>query len=84
MEHVNKCTAALRSLISAGETDGMPHAEKAIDDMLAAAPAHEHKDLLDSIRAAIDAHCTAAFAPHQLRFADAINDYIERLMTRFE
>ncbi len=84
MEHVHKCAAALRSLIHAGETDNMPHAEKAIDDMLAAAPADQHKASLDSVRSAIDAHCASVFAPHQLRFADAINDYIERLMTRFE
>jgi hypothetical protein len=84
MEHVHKCTAALRSLIAAGETDSIPHAEKAIDDMLATAPADQHKASLDSVRSAVKAHCASIFAPHQLRFADAVNDYIERLMTRFE
>jgi len=84
MEHVNTCTDKLRSLIHAGESDSIPHAEKAIDDMLAAAPADQHKASLDSVRSAIDAHCASVFAPHQLGFADAINDYIERLMTRFE
>ena len=84
MDHVDKCTDKLRPLIQAGETDSIPHAEKAIDEMLAAAPAHEHKASLDSVRSALEAHCASIFAPHQLRFADAINDYIERLMTRFE
>jgi hypothetical protein len=84
MEHVNKCSDALRPLIHAGETDRIPHAEKAIDEMLAATPADQHKASLDSVRSAIDAHCATVFAPHQLKFADAINDYIERLMTRFE
>ncbi len=84
MDHVNKCTAALRSLIAAGETNGMPHAEKAIDEMLATAPADQHKASLDSVRSAVKEHCATVFAPHQLGFADAINDYIERLMTRFE
>ena len=84
MEHVNKCTETLRPLIHAGEADSIPHAEKASDDMLAAAPADQHRASLDSVRSAIEAHCETAFAPHQLKFADAINDYIERLMTRFE
>jgi hypothetical protein len=84
MEHVHTCTDKLRSLIHAGATDSMPHAEKAIDDMLAAAPADQHKDSLGHLRSAIEAHCESVFAPHQLHFADAINDYIERLMTRFE
>ena len=43
MEHVNKCATTLRSLIQAGETDGIPQAEKAIDEMLATAPADQHK-----------------------------------------
>lgn len=84
MEHVNKCTDKLRSLIHAGETDSIPHAEKAIDDMLATAPADQHKASLDHLRSAVKAHCSTVFAPHQLGFADAVNDYIERLMTRFE
>lgn len=84
MEHINTCTDKLRSLIHAGETASIPHAEKAIDDMLASAPADQHKASLDHLRSAVEAHCASLFAPHQLKFADAINDYIERLMTRFE
>lgn len=84
MEHIQTCTDKLRSLISAGDTDHVSHAEKAIDEMLATAPADQHKASLDHVRSAIDAHCAEVFAPHQLKFADAINDYIERLMTRFE
>jgi hypothetical protein len=40
----------LRSLIAAGETDGISHAEQAIDEMLATAPADQHKASPDSVR----------------------------------
>jgi hypothetical protein len=83
MEHVNKCTATLRPLIAAGETDSIPLAEKAIDEMLATAPTVQHKVSLDSVRSVVQAHRAVASGP-QLGFADAVNDYIERLMTRFE
>jgi hypothetical protein len=84
MEHVNKCVAALRSLVHAGESNDIPLAHKAIDEMLATAPADQHKASLDHVRAAVEEHRATASGTHQLVIADAVNDYIERLMTRFE
>jgi len=83
MEHVHKCTAVLRPLIAAGETNGIPLAEKAIDEMLQATPGDQHRRSLDSVRSAVDAHRTAA-SGSQLGFADTVNDYIERLMRALE
>ena len=83
MEHVHKCGSVLRHLIATGETNGIPLAEKAIGDMLTATPADEHKASLDGVRAVVDAHRAVA-SGSQLGFADAINDYIEKLMKGLE
>ena len=83
MEHVHKCTSLLRPLIAEGEPDGIPHAEKAINDLMDATPAPRQKANLESVQAVVQAHRDAAEGP-QLRFADAINDYIEKLMRSFE
>jgi hypothetical protein len=83
MEHAPKCTAVLRPLIPAGETNGIPPAEKAIDEMLQARPADQHRNSLDSFRSVVDAHKTAA-SGSQLGFAHTVNDYIERPMRALE
>lgn len=80
MEPVEKCTSALSPLIAAGHTNGIPLAEKAIDDMLLAIPSPQHKTSLDNVRLVVEAHRKDASGP-QLGFADTVNDYIERLMT---
>jgi hypothetical protein len=79
MEPVEKCTSALVPLIAAGHTNGIPSAEKAIDDMLLAIPPDQRRTSLDSVRSAVDAHRKEAAAP-QCSFADMVNDYIEKLI----
>ena len=83
MEHVHKCTAVLRPLIAEGEPNGIPLAEKAINDLMDATPGPRQKASLESVQAIVQAHRDAAEGS-QLRVADTINDYIEKLMRSFE
>jgi alpha-D-ribose 1-methylphosphonate 5-triphosphate synthase subunit PhnH len=83
MEHVHKCTSVLRPLIAEGEPNGIPLAEKAIKDLMDATPAPGQRASLESVQAAVQAQRDAAEGC-QLRFADTINDYIEKLMRSFE
>ena len=83
MEHVHRCTSILRPLIAEGEPDGLPHAEKAINDLMDATPALQQKASLESVQAIVREHRDAAEGC-QLHFADTVNDYIEKLMRSFE
>ena len=80
MEPVEKCASALRPLIAAGQTNGIPLAEKAIDDMLLEIPSTQRKTSLDSVRSVLEADREEASAT-QLGFVDMVNNYIEKLMT---
>ena len=82
MEDLHRCTAVLRSLIATGEPNGIPHAEKAINDLMDATPAPRQKASLESVRAVVQEQREAEGG--QLGFADAINDYIDKLMRSFE
>jgi hypothetical protein len=73
----------LRPLIAEGEPNGIPLAEKAINDLMDATPAARQKASLESVQALVQAHRDAAEGS-QLGFVDAINDYIEKLMRSFE
>jgi hypothetical protein len=73
----------LRPLIAEGTPDGIPHAEKAINDLMEATPVSGRKASLESIQAIVRAQRDAAEGS-QLGFADMINDYIEKLMRSFE
>jgi len=82
MEDIHRCTSVLRSLIAAGEPNGIPHAEKAINDLMDATPAPRQKASLESVQAVVQEHRDAEGC--QLGFADTVNDYIEKLMRSFE
>ena len=82
MEDLHRCTSVLRSLIATGEPNGIPHAEKAINDLMDATPAPRQKASLESVRAVVQEQREAEGC--QLGLADAINDYIEKLMRSFE
>jgi hypothetical protein len=84
MDHLDKCTSALRPLIEKGDTDELHLAEKAVNDYVAVTPRPDHASALESVRTAVEEHREAASGYHQLCFADAINDYIEKLMREFE
>ena len=83
MEQVTKCTSALRLLLARGETNGIPLAEKALDDLVEATPKVQQRVALDDVRAVVEEHRVTAEG-HQLGFADAVNDYIEKLMRALE
>lgn len=83
MEQVTKCTSALRLLLARGETNSIPLAEKALDDLVEATPRVRQKVALDDVRAVVQEHRRTAEGS-QLGFADLVNDYIEKLMRGLE
>ncbi|MET3838459.1 hypothetical protein [Bradyrhizobium sp. OAE829] len=80
MENVHKCTSVLSPLIAEARTSAIPLAENAIDEMVAVTPAPQQRDALESVRSVVKAHGDAAGPGSQCDFADAVNDYIEKLM----
>ena len=84
MDHFDKCTSALRPLIEKGDTDELHLAEKAVNEYVAVTPQLDQASALESVKTAVEEHRETASGHHQLCFADAINDYIERLMREFE
>ena len=84
MDHLDKCTSALRPLIEKGDTDDLHLAEKAVNEYVAVTPRPHQASSLENVKTAVEGHREAASGHHQLCFADAINDYIEKLMREFE
>jgi hypothetical protein len=84
MDHVRKCTDALRPVIAAGDINGLPLAETALSEMLDRTAADDHKSSLESVRLAVQEHSKAAGFGFELPLADAINNYIEKLMRNLE
>ena len=83
METLDKCMSVLRPLIAEGDTNGIGVAERAVNEYVAATPSPDQKQALANVQQAVQAHkdeCPGV----DLSFADAVNDYIERLMQRFE
>ncbi len=84
MDHLDKCTSALRPLIEKGDTDDLHLAEKAVNAYVAVTPRPDQASALENVKTAVEEHREAASGHHQLYFADAINNYIEKLMRQFE
>jgi hypothetical protein len=83
MDHINKCTSALRPLLAKGATDEIPLAHDAIDELLEAIPKVRHKAALSDIQTTVQEHRDTAEGFHR-GFADRVNDYIENLMKALE
>ena len=83
METFDKCMSVLRSLIAEGDTNGIGAAEQAVNEYVAGTPPPDQKDALANVRQAVQAHKEECLGL-DLSFADAVNDYIERLMRNFE
>jgi len=79
MENIHKCTSALSPLITEADKNGIPLAENAINELVAATPAPERRDALESVRSAVKAHCDDCTGS-QFDFATTVNDYIEKLI----
>ena len=77
MPHLESCLGILRRLIAKGDPNGIPLAERAINEYWDATPAKARKsglrllqqDVLDQRNAVLGA---------QRGFAEAVNDYIEK------
>jgi hypothetical protein len=80
MENVHKCTSTLRPLISEADPNGIPLAERAINELVATTPAPQHRDALESVRSVVSAHRDEAGPGPHCAFADTVNDYIEKLI----
>jgi hypothetical protein len=83
MDHLDKCTSVLRPLIEKGDANDLHLAEKAVNEFVAVTPPSHQASALESVKTAMEEH-REAVTGHQLGFADAINDYIEKLMREFE
>jgi hypothetical protein len=83
MEHINKCTSILRPLIAEGHSDGVPLAKTALKEMVEEAHPTEQRAALEHVKSIVQAHRAEASGIH-LGFADAVNDYIEKLMRELE
>jgi hypothetical protein len=84
MDHLDKCTSALRPLIEKGDTADLHLAEKAVNAYVAVTPHSDKASALENVKTAVEEHREASSGHHQLHFADAINNYIEKLMRQFE
>ena len=84
MDQFDKCTSALRPLIEKGDTQDLHLAERAVNAYVDVTPRPHQASALASVKSAVEEHRESASGYHQLCFADAINDYIERLMREFE
>ncbi len=84
MDHLDKCTSALRPLIEKGDTEDIHLAQKAVNEYVAVTPRPHQASALESVKSAVEGHRETASGHHQLYFADAINNYIEKLMREFE
>jgi hypothetical protein len=83
MDHFGKCTSVLRPLIAKGDANDIPLAEKAVNDLVAVTPPPQQKAALENVKTVVEEH-RESVSGFQLGFADAINDYIEKLMREFE
>ena len=80
MPHLETCLGILRRLIAKGDTNGVPLAERAINEYLDATPARARKSGLRLLQQDILAQRNAVLG-HQRSFADTVNDYIEKKLT---
>jgi hypothetical protein len=79
MDNITKCTDTLRVLLAKGETNGIPLAERALNDLVMVTPPVKRRAVLDSVRAIVRAHRNAADG-QQRDFAETINGYFGKLL----
>ena len=84
MADFEKCSADLRRLIGIADVNGVPMAEKSIDEYVAATAVPERTGALRDVQQAVLTHRDLATSDDQRDFAEVVNDYIEKLMRGFE
>jgi hypothetical protein len=77
MPHLPTCLEILRRLIAKGDMDGIPLAEKAIDDYWDATPTRARKSGLRLVQRDVLDQRNAVLGAHR-NFADTVDDYIEK------
>jgi len=80
MPHLQNCLDILRRLIAKGDTNGIPLAERAIDEYLGATPSEARKSGLRLLQEDVLIQRNAVLGSHR-SFADTIYNYIERKLT---
>ena len=84
MADFEKCSGDLRRLIGIADTNGVPTAERSIDEYMAATAARARAAALRDVQQVVQAQRDAATSGDQRDFAEVVNDYIEKLMRNFE
>jgi hypothetical protein len=79
MPYLNDCQEILRRLIADGDTNGIPLAERAINEYLHATPTNARKSGLRLLQEDVIIQRDTVVGGHS--FADAVNAYIERKLT---
>lgn len=77
MPHLETCLDILRRLIAKGEVNGIPLAERAIDEYLAATPSGARKSGLRFLQEGVLTQRNAVTA-NRRDFAETVNAYIEK------
>jgi hypothetical protein len=84
MIDLEKCSSDLRRLIGIADTNGIPTAERSIDEYMAATPPPDRPGALREVQQVVQTHRDTAASGDQRDFAEVVNDYIEKLMRAFE
>ena len=84
MADFEKCSGDLRRLIGIADTNGVPMAERSIDEYMAATEPSDRTGALQEVQRVVQTHRDAATSGDQRDFAEVVDDYIEKLMRSFE
>ena len=66
------------------DTNGVPIAERSIDEYMAATEPSDRTGALQEVQRVVQTHRDAASSGDQRDFAEVVNDYFEKLMRSFE
>ena len=80
MPYLNDCQEILRRLIADGDTNGIPLAERAINEYLDATPTNARKSGLRLLQEDVLIQRNAVVGD-QRSFADTVNAYIKKMLS---
>jgi hypothetical protein len=84
MTTFDDCMAAIRSLLADADSNGIGAAERSVNEYVAATTPEDRKAALLSVQQALQSHRDEQASEAPLSIADAVNDYIEKLMRELE
>ncbi|PAY04023.1 hypothetical protein CK489_32530 [Bradyrhizobium sp. UFLA03-84] len=79
MPHLNNCLEILRRLIAKGDANGIPLAERAINEYLEATPVAARRSGLRLLQDGVLKQRDAVVGDRR-EFAETVNAYIERML----